>query len=1561
MPPILACEYGLMNALEAIDNFLRSLQHTGADGFEGLVASLCAAETGQAFRLSGSGQQHGQDARSETHSGNNIKVEAKHYFKSSISLRELTAELVQASRHAPGIELWVIAASCALKDQDVLELELLAHEQNIEILILDNTSAHLPRLPVLMAAHSATVADWARAGGLAFSADLATALKEVTQLSSFSSVLHQVGAKLSGTLLGYEDARVRVRKNLIAALTDDSLMFSRFGQRAAVRAPDRHVVRRIRMHDRISEWWTAWHTHSSNAVILGEEGSGKTWALLDWIAERLDADTLPIVLPFFAGAESITSRESIESITPRLLLKWTRTGTEEFWKRRVVKWSAAGVARPLVLIVADALNENVNVPWPLFFRSLGDTDFRGVAVLATDRPGHWQPFCSLAGLQGFMELPVQDYSDAELQKALSGRDVPIASIPLELQELIRKPRYCNLVATHFEEMLNDGDFTRERLIFLEMRERAERKFGRISADEFVDIIRNLAKRYRESRVFARAEIATLLPTGGADRQIYQEILDGGFVQPGPAGTVALDRTKLVYGLGMLLADQLRLSGQQGLSEARLTEEIAGWLEPQPEMQLKVEVCGSAVFHAVLDPEYPRSCRLGLIRYWMILHNWVDGFQASFAGFVTRIPEDFLTLAEEFWSSDRDSGPAQQIIATALQGHRDHPKVEAALIARINRWMGFVHLDGHPMYRRDSERSNRIVTEIALRVGGTPLPDQVELFGCRLTLIRDDLMLRLIRLGLLVISSGPVMPFVDAIVVWAVAAAVMDSNVDSSVVSWVVRLSEPGVSEALLGRAQELFNAKDALATQAAHTLLWRIGSIDAQRLRSAHPLPEGDQESRLRAIHEADPCRSGHRWTDELCTLCMDRSDIHIYAIIDRLEHRLYDPDFVISQAFLRRVLSALPNPASIRASLSQTDADYAFQQTAVVLASKDPAVFAENIRNTVRSSQLRDDVSVYPIAVWLPEVSPILGLQEVEALRLRIDSLGDAVASKQAGEKHRSTLETAEAYCVLGIAPYLAPFERLSSLIRRSSRCLDLMQLQVWFEPLADADLSSAIELIHTAKDDVTLARLLWFTAQSRPELSPKDRQRIASLCVSTHAPVRGAALRFVRMIGDGEMRTTIIRTCCLEDEPGSYASEEWTRLIIESAPDLSLHEVLRLLHSADVGYALARRGLQTHEVLAYAELLNARWSVITSALDPSISFLPPVSVAAHAGDPGSVIPEFVAAPIQPPSSKHPNASWSTKTLDVNLADSLDADRHVEKVNEMNERGYYAVLAARNTEAFQWYGVAFNRASLERLLDVHRELVMRWIAPVLEQGPSAERVTLRLGSLLHGLCPLLLSREPSIGFQLWDALRKRRSSPMKFDALKCVFEAGTSAATERARSLLLEECSTDAALAQLALNAEITDNHAWLEQTIRRLVGGSTAQRARGLTLASFSNTTLMAFDGILSDADVGGTWLAPQIPGLRVHVQKNEFAQRWYERFLNSSDIDVAFGAWFVLTKCGDHRFFTWSGGFERDDMRHHRRLRFVHSRRVDLERMLDRTKERESTLFGIRIEKGEIAPFM
>jgi len=274
--------------------------------------------------------------------------------------------------------------------------------------------------------------------------------------------------------------------------------------------------------------------------------------------------------------------------------------------------------------------------------------------------------------------------------------------------------------------------------------------------------------------------------------------------------------RLIFGFGMLLADELHARTWNNGSE--IEEFLTSWFEPQRDMDRKVEICGSAMFHALFQDGFPEAVLRELIRYWLGLRNWADGAQSAFVNYVLRCPEVFVEVAEEFWSARRDSGAAQEFLRSAFRSHRDNPKLQPvlALARAVARWMGFIHPLGsrfgfydparNEQIRRsfeargqkvllpdDGSERERVRVGIELRAGCAITEGEIDVAGVRLTVVSDGQLLRLARFGLMILSAGDRLPFVSALVHWAVASSVMDDSGFSDLVAWVVRLSDEALA------------------------------------------------------------------------------------------------------------------------------------------------------------------------------------------------------------------------------------------------------------------------------------------------------------------------------------------------------------------------------------------------------------------------------------------------------------------------------------------------------------------------------------------------------------------------------------------------------------------------------------------------------------------------------------------------------------------------------------------------------------------------------------------------
>jgi len=483
-------------------------------------------------------------------------------------------------------------------------------------------------------------------------------------------------------------------------------------------------------------------------------------------------------------------------------------------------------------------------------------------------------------MRSFKKIEIEGYTDWELQQALENKGIAVGSIPMELQKLIRKPRYCEVVSAHFDEMKADGDFTVERLIFLSARHLAEAKRGRLSEAKFIEIIQNLALRYRQNPDIRLGDIPSLIPFADTEWQVAQEIVDGGFLVPkSPKSTkFNVEHNRLVFGLGLLLIEELREASTGGETTQEIAEHLALWSEPHPEMDLKVEICGAALFHSFIERDYPSGARQELLRYWLGLRNWDDRSQAAYADYILRGPNEFLAVTEEFWSGRRDVGAAQDFLARAFIKHRDDPRVQPALITAVNRWMGMVHPAGQPFLRPSKDREERARKEVESRVGTLRL-GPLRIYGEDLSVVDDDGLLRLARLGFLIISAGSRLPFIRSLVPWAVASAVMGLAIEAGLADWVVCLSDEEVSSILLPEAERLLKYGEELAISAARTLLWRIDPDRANLLAEENPTPDYELRQQLRKQHEADPCVGLFEWSEEECLRCMERLDLSVLRI----------------------------------------------------------------------------------------------------------------------------------------------------------------------------------------------------------------------------------------------------------------------------------------------------------------------------------------------------------------------------------------------------------------------------------------------------------------------------------------------------------------------------------------------------------------------------------------------------------------------------------------------------------------------------------------------------------
>ncbi len=1560
-----------MNVI-ALDKFLKIIPATGHGGFEGLVAYLCEKATGQSFRLSGSGQQGGQDARAEAGVGNSIKVETKRYTAAQLNSRDLIAEIAQATR-VDEVDLWILVASCPVIDQTAKELEEQARPSGTEVLFIDKCVSGLQRLWVLMAAYSDAVEQWINVHDINADAALVQkALSTVRGHVDYETDRAALLAKLNATALGFDDAKRRVNQMLSEVLTSPQRSNVLFHQNWAIDADEAKTVPRLAVNQQLDDWWASVTTGVlPRAVALGEEGVGKTWSTIAWIKRLLEAGTT-IVVPISCAIEAISPTDTVGTVLPRVLAARTGIRDADFWHQRISHWlssSNTNVGTPKILVVLDGLNEKPEHRWRGFLSTLDDPQWtQAVGVLATDRPGHWLPHCTAAGVQGFHEVTVDGYDDTELEQALRYSSRTVSDLPVALLPLVRKPRYCQLVLEHFDDLVKESDFTVERLIYLDAQHRcANHPTFPLVGDEFVSMIKHLAAQYRDSTEFDRVRIADNIPWTDNKRDVYEEIVTGGLMeaQIEAPGTFRVERKRLVFGLGMLLAEVVQKGVERSESRVQVSEMIERWFEPHPEMSLKVDIAGSAMFHSLLHKGFTSLGRQEIIRYWLGLRNWGDQAQPAFADYVRRCPEDFLSVAEGFWSSDHDRGVAQDYFARAFLKHRDDPLVEVALATAISQWMGYVHADGPRISWADSEEKrleNRQVIE--KRAGQTLRPGPVCVDGEALTVVGDVALLRLSRFAILLMSGGTRAPYLRALIPWAVASAVMGRASEAREVAWLLRLADEDCSALLLEHVQPLLESDSPVSAAAGHTLLQCLGSAEAKQLARQFPRIPSANEVAHRKQHQEDPCKSFMAWNDDECQQCMDRVDIGVHWVIGRMENRLMDPAYEVSSAFLKRVADSIPKPSDKPSGGYETEFDRAVKIAMLALAGRNPGHLAEAHRGAIRNQLSRCNESKELSIMRLDNFSFILDETIIEDTLRVMRYLSNHATTWT--DENSSDEYFAEAQLFLGVLPRLGAERGLRTLLNRPVQALDLLTLEYWFEELSQDELSNVLEDMRSENEPRQLVRRLWYLSGHQYKLDTKDVELIAGFAKHDDWRVRGAAMQLACRSKNHELSRRILSDCgAFQKTKPVWEMQQGAALVIGSADALSMEEASKKLHPNAISAFVAQRGCTDSDVEFYCELLDRTIAKISGSTDGDRA-LPAIRVPGKPHRISRDYPDFDEHPADSVDWRDGTTTWTSGRDDDNNKGSLAAlfsASSDEDLNKLERQRVDSVFAAWESDAYQWFGRRFNHDALAAICRRHGHIVEAWVLPALERTEPSRLYRSRLGTFLCFLCPGLFDSRPDLGLKLWRVLRDDQSSMNVFDAVSAAFRAPNIPLANVARNELLSMAWNDAELAAIAYYAELFGRLSWLDSAVNEKLSGSTLHEiAKGLTLASYSCTSFDDFRELTDRAEIADTWVADTVATLESNIRQNSNAVHWYQEFISADDWDVAWGALDLTLVCADERFLLWqascesTGGFDLDHKR-----RFVASQSDRIGKKLDRSRARTKTLFGQKTSEKELLPFI
>ncbi len=1563
---------------------LLDLKPTGPTGFEGLIRELLECWTGQLFRLARAGSQSGKDATSDSPSGIIIAAEMKRYGQeSTLNRRELLGELVEAIQGLPNLDLWVLATTTEIGDKEVEGIKKQSEQEGIESLLLDSREDGSGYLKAFCARYPDIIKNFCNKNNQDINIEeLELSINSIQSHANYERTIKQLSEKLNAAVFGFNGARSKVFQWLRQHIDSHIESMSAFQQDIGLNDKKRREpIIRTSLNAQFNSWWENRNANSAHAVLLGEEGTGKTWAAMAWLSSRFDGKTGPILLPVTSAQLSGTS--NIDELIIETLIK--RCGkTETFWKKRLNGWmNRPEIDGPLFLLYLDGLNEKPNLPWRNLITQANSSDWYGrVAIFMSSRKEFYQT--KIASLDsGVKEIETTGYDDAELKQELDLASVPNSVvIPEEMRSLIRKPRYCDLALRYFADLLNSGDLTIERLLYQDYKERMAKKLNLpVTDDDFNQILCALAKKHMNGiHSFGKTDIATILPSADASGAIMQEIIDGGLlVKTDQISTpYRVEIRRLVYGLGMLMADQVSSEQRASIDEYLAVAET--WLEPHPDMELKVTIVGAATFISIMNKDYPVNARRALLLLWIGSRNMTDLQEKAVSAYLPDCAQDIIAITDVFWSSEKDNGVAQERLARAFLKHRDDSKIKPILIDACKRWMSYININGQP-FERSSNKDNisELRQGLFKRLGQeVATGDSITFHGRRFLIIEDDHILRLTRFAMFLISDGDRLSFIEAFFQWAISRRLMGRHSEFDEAAWIIRLTDEDLWPTFEPTLTQMMLSGDETLKKAARLLLDCIGNRPAnelieKNLRDLYPATTFQIE------YQRDPYASIFSLSSrDDYEPCMARNDLPLHHIVNKIEKYLADPDITAPASFILRLNEATQSlpVAGYHASFGRTVEDHQIETFMPVLARFAFQNLGELMRQAVHSLDQRNEEGIRQLLIYLPEQGIVLHEPEIAILDkiLAMYHRKACIWPEHANYGSMDREMFAECRGTLARIVHLTADEIPIFILNRPDKALDLESLEHWFQPLPENTVGDYLSLILSESSPVAQYRILWLLYKSKPVISNVHRRLLIEWVGSSNNFLKYSALQFAWLSGDQLLIDHILQKDFGHLEPETSRIDAWiANIYCKYGRDLPLDTIIQRLPLEWVGKVIYENSCRTGDVSLFANLLDTAWQMIAQRkeMDDSTFVSPQVEKDQKTGA------TFVQykEPSYDRSIRYVSQflSWhSGRPNEENGKPNLLLHESAEDFTARQRMFHEQIKVLMQQEVTRWRYCQFNTDVLSCICQDHPKIVEKWIDAALESH-SGKNLIISCSGFYQSLCSALVKIGNQRGFILW---RKICEHPHRVnfinknadtDWMTCLpFSAIPSKDASNAALELLENCHSDIGLLELANAACAYEQQAWILEKTQDLIGRLPLWlRAKGIMFISLADME-REIDSLIQSADIGGTWVEKLLPQMKYLHDRNRWARHWYNLFLTVSDNDEAFSCFQLFLKSVDRRCHLWVDVLDERAQKYsriaERRMKFRLINNDEIKRAIkENEKGLDDCFLTLKFEKGQILPFI
>ena len=519
-------------------------------------------------------------------------------------------------------------------------------------------------------------------------------------------IVDRLRRDLESWCLGFETLRKRSHERLNDIWNSPRESNAALGQNAAGGSSAKRIARKM-VQEALQDWWQELASSGAPAAVTGLEGTGKTWATLNWLIDNKADQPIILIVPSSAVMSmSGISESNVKRFLAERIYEVTRVRDLQHWHQRLDRLLERPIEEgPVLTVFLDGLNQEPTVEWLRFLKVLQAGLFSNrVRVMVSTRQHHYEN--KLSKLGGLVIAPVSvevgrydDTRGGELDQMLAHEGLARADLHADVLEMARTPRLFDLVVRFRAKLVQGERVTVHRLLWEYGRDtlgiRAERSF---SEADWRDWLREIALAYREG--IRRFSTATLSETVGrpdlTEREVYarlSDVVDGRLTTRGPSGHIELLPEVTAHALGAALLHHLDDTSLETFDA--LDTELKTWLDPIAGLDEPSEVLRAAVSILVEQGRAGTGPLTGvLLTSWLQSQNVPDAHRQEIGDLAPELTDALLDAVEHSHGHVHNSARLW-----AVNGLRRIPRSTdsplSAIVARARCWLRFIFRDINP--------------------------------------------------------------------------------------------------------------------------------------------------------------------------------------------------------------------------------------------------------------------------------------------------------------------------------------------------------------------------------------------------------------------------------------------------------------------------------------------------------------------------------------------------------------------------------------------------------------------------------------------------------------------------------------------------------------------------------------------------------------------------------------------------------------------------------------------------------------------------------------------------